>query len=219
MLRHLRATDAMRNFSEFRQEASTLHALQHPCIVALIGISIHPLCFALELAPLGSLNTVLSEKAKGNHYTQNLPQGLPGAQPDPARARPKSTTPHVLGSPCPKEPSGARRTCPQPTCDGLWGERSFARSEHWGWCWPDWRSRIEPYSKSGFFAITQELVHLLIRQRKVVIDLLRKQSKASREAAQGVPVVVQWLRNPTRNDEVADSIPGLVQWVEDLVLP
>lgn len=65
MLRHLRATDAMKNFSEFRQEASMLHALQHPCIVALIGISIHPLCFALELAPLSSLNTVLSENARG----------------------------------------------------------------------------------------------------------------------------------------------------------
>ncbi|XP_037001810.2 leucine-rich repeat serine/threonine-protein kinase 1 isoform X1 [Artibeus jamaicensis] len=68
MLRHLRATDAMKNFSEFRQEASMLHALQHPCIVSLIGISIHPLCFALELAPLGSLNTVLSENAKGSSF-------------------------------------------------------------------------------------------------------------------------------------------------------
>lgn len=57
--------DAMKNFSDFRQEASMLHALQHPCIVSLIGISIHPLCFALELAPLSSLNTVLSENAKG----------------------------------------------------------------------------------------------------------------------------------------------------------
>lgn len=105
MLRHLRATDAMRNFSEFRQEASTLHALQHPCIVALIGISIHPLCFALELAPLGSLNTVLSEKAKGNHYTQNLPQGLPGAlsliQPVPGLRAPPPTCweAHVPRSP------------------------------------------------------------------------------------------------------------------------
>ncbi|KAG8516285.1 Leucine-rich repeat serine/threonine-protein kinase 1 [Galemys pyrenaicus] len=68
MLRHLRATDAMKNFSEFRQEASMLHALQHPCIVSLIGISIHPLCFALELAPLGSLNTVLSENAKDSAF-------------------------------------------------------------------------------------------------------------------------------------------------------
>ncbi|XP_071070427.1 leucine-rich repeat serine/threonine-protein kinase 1 isoform X2 [Dasypus novemcinctus] len=68
MLRHLRAMDAMKNFSEFRQEASMLHALQHPCIVSLIGISIHPLCFALELAPLGSLNTVLSENAKDSSF-------------------------------------------------------------------------------------------------------------------------------------------------------
>lgn len=78
MLRHLRATDAMKNFSEFRQEASMLHALQHPCIVSLIGISIHPLCFALELAPLGSLNTVLSENAKGTRRCENLPQGAAG---------------------------------------------------------------------------------------------------------------------------------------------
>ena len=27
--------------------------------------------------------------------------------------------------------------------------------------------------------------------------------------------MVQWLTNPTRNDEVAGSIPGLAQWVND----
>ena len=35
----------------------------------------------------------------------------------------------------------------------------------------------------------------------------------------GVPVVAQWLTNPTRNHEVAGLIPGLAQWVNDLVLP
>ena len=34
----------------------------------------------------------------------------------------------------------------------------------------------------------------------------------------GVPVVAQWLTNPTRNHAVADSIPGLAQWVKDPVL-
>lgn len=55
-----------------------LHTLQHPCIVALLGISIHPLCFALQLAPLGSLNTVLEGRRKGemgtNHRNTTEPQ-------------------------------------------------------------------------------------------------------------------------------------------------
>ena len=35
----------------------------------------------------------------------------------------------------------------------------------------------------------------------------------------GVPMVAQWLTNPTRNDKVVGSIPGLAQWVKDPVLP
>ena len=31
----------------------------------------------------------------------------------------------------------------------------------------------------------------------------------------GVPVVAQWLTNPTRNREVVGSIPGLARWVKD----
>ncbi|TSK53838.1 Leucine-rich repeat serine/threonine-protein kinase 1 [Bagarius yarrelli] len=68
MLKHLQSMDASRSFSEFRQEASMLHTLQHPCIVSLLGISIHPLCFALQLAPLGSLNSVLEERNKGSGF-------------------------------------------------------------------------------------------------------------------------------------------------------
>ena len=35
----------------------------------------------------------------------------------------------------------------------------------------------------------------------------------------GVPVVAQWLTNPTKNHEVAGSVPALAQWVNDLALP
>ena len=34
----------------------------------------------------------------------------------------------------------------------------------------------------------------------------------------GVPMVAQWLANPTRNHKVAGSVPALAQWVNDLAL-
>jgi len=34
----------------------------------------------------------------------------------------------------------------------------------------------------------------------------------------GVPVVAQWLTNPTRNHELTGSIPGLAQGVKDPTL-
>ena len=39
------------------------------------------------------------------------------------------------------------------------------------------------------------------------------------DVVHGVPIVAQWLTNPTRNHEVAGSIPALAQWVKDPALP
>ena len=35
----------------------------------------------------------------------------------------------------------------------------------------------------------------------------------------GVPIVAQWLANPTRNHGVAGWIPGLAHWVQDMAWP
>uniref|UniRef100_A0A8C4NML7 Protein kinase domain-containing protein n=1 Tax=Eptatretus burgeri TaxID=7764 RepID=A0A8C4NML7_EPTBU len=59
MLRDLYANRIARVFAEFRLEARMLQSLRHPCIPALLGIMLYPLCLALELAPHGSLRLVL----------------------------------------------------------------------------------------------------------------------------------------------------------------
>ena len=53
----------------------------------------------------------------------------------------------------------------------------------------------------------------------IFIPSLPRKLTQSKDVTPGVPVVVQWLPNPTRNQEVVGLIPGLSQWVEDLVLP
>ena len=34
----------------------------------------------------------------------------------------------------------------------------------------------------------------------------------------GVPIVAQWLTNPTRNHKVVSLIPGISQWIKDPAL-
>ena len=40
-----------------------------------------------------------------------------------------------------------------------------------------------------------------------------------KKACPGVPIMAQWLANPTKNPEVVGSVPALAQWVGDLALP
>ena len=49
--------------------------------------------------------------------------------------------------------------------------------------------------------------------------LARLKQMRSEIKENGVPIVVQWLTNPTRNHEVEGLIPALAQWVNDPVLP
>ena len=44
------------------------------------------------------------------------------------------------------------------------------------------------------------------------------QKQPNPKNGQGVPVMAQWLTNPTRNLEVGGSVPVLAQWVNDPAL-
>ena len=53
---------------------------------------------------------------------------------------------------------------------------------------------------------------MFLGERTAFYASLRKEERF------GVPVVVQWLTNLSRNHEVLGLVPGLAQWVKDPVL-
>ncbi|CAH1254418.1 LRRK1 [Branchiostoma lanceolatum] len=78
LLRTLQGTQAVKAFSELRREVIVLRKLHHPCVVSLLGVSRRPLCLAIELAPMGSLRSVLDAKQeeRGN-WTVEKNHGAP----------------------------------------------------------------------------------------------------------------------------------------------
>lgn len=52
-----------------------------------------------------------------------------------------------------------------------------------------------------------------------IIYLYAKSHISDKILAVGIPIVAQWVKNPTITCEDVDLIPGLEQWVNDLVLP
>ena len=52
-----------------------------------------------------------------------------------------------------------------------------------------------------------------------ILRIVQKKAQFLKYKSWGVPVVAQWLTNPTSTHEDAGSSPGLAQWVKDLALP
>ncbi len=60
----------LESFQEFRHEVTVLSQLCHPCIVRLLGVCPAQLFYAMEFAPLGNLQTVLSKQYEASPGSQ-----------------------------------------------------------------------------------------------------------------------------------------------------
>ena len=85
---------------------------------------------------------------------------------------------------------------------------------------------VETYKGKSIVSVTIRLGYVAITDKPKYVSGFQQLSFVftnttcpSRTSCWGVPVVAQWLTNPTRNHEVAGSIPGLAQWVKDPALP
>ena len=73
-------------FRDLRQEVTVLAQLNHPNIVALLGVSIRPMCMVIEIATMGSLFGVLDKRleqikaaqAEAGRVILRMPGGILG---------------------------------------------------------------------------------------------------------------------------------------------
>ena len=64
-------------------------------------------------------------------------------------------------------------------------------------------------------AVVAQSVEVNLASRKMMVRV----ESCFKKESHGVPVMAQWLMNPTRNHEVEGLIPGLDLWVKDPTLP
>ena len=69
---------------------------------------------------------------------------------------------------------------------------------------------LSPYSVPQYYIY--EICHSVALSRTSLFFTVVKNSPV------GVPVMAQWLMNPTGNHDIVGLFPGLAQWVKDLGL-
>ena len=62
------------------------------------------------------------------------------------------------------------------------------------------------------------MVSIIKQEKGTRAGLLRGQGSIIKKVTCEIPVVAQWVTNPTSIHKDAGSIPGPIQWIKDLVL-